>query len=185
MKLYGSYTSPYVRHCRIALMEEGLDCEFIETDQTQSAELSPTKKVPFLQDGDLVLSDSSAILKYIREKGGKQYLADVKDFDLFCFASTLVDSGANVFYLEKFGLKPQDNAYVERQNARIQQGLEILNERSYPDTIAGDDALIRIASLAAWGLFRHRFSLDGLDNLKALLETANQYQPFADTVPKE
>ena len=41
--------------------------EFIETDQSQSAELSPTKKVPFLQDGDIVLSDSSSILKYIRE----------------------------------------------------------------------------------------------------------------------
>jgi len=128
MKLYGSYTSPYVRHCRIALLEEGLDVEFIETDQTKSAELSPTKKVPFLVDGDLVLSDSSSILKYIREKAGKPFLSDVQDFDLYCFANTLMDSGANVFYLEKFGLKPEDNAYVERQNSRIQQGLEMLNQ---------------------------------------------------------
>ena len=37
MKLYGSYTSPFVRHCRIVLLETQQSCEFIETDQTSSA----------------------------------------------------------------------------------------------------------------------------------------------------
>ena len=32
MKLFGSYTSPYVRHCRIVLAQNGQDCEFVETD---------------------------------------------------------------------------------------------------------------------------------------------------------
>ena len=30
MKLYGSFTSPFVRHVRIVLLETGLACEFIE-----------------------------------------------------------------------------------------------------------------------------------------------------------
>lgn len=47
MELYGSYTSPFVRHCRIALLQTQQDCQFIETDAQQSATLSPTKKVPY------------------------------------------------------------------------------------------------------------------------------------------
>ena len=54
MKIYGSFTSPFVRHCRIVLLETGLTCEFIEVDATQSAQISPTKKVPLLVDGDIL-----------------------------------------------------------------------------------------------------------------------------------
>jgi glutathione S-transferase len=75
MKLYGSYTSPFVRHCRIALIETGLAFDFIETDQTGSAAKSPTKRVPFLEDGNIFLTDSSSILKHIREKTGHTFFA--------------------------------------------------------------------------------------------------------------
>jgi len=43
LELYGSYTSPFVRHCRIALLESGLAFTFVETDQVSSAKLSPTQ----------------------------------------------------------------------------------------------------------------------------------------------
>ena len=145
MKLYGSYTSPYVRHCRIALIDEGIEFEFVETDQVSSAEISPTKRVPFLQDGQTRLSDSSSILKYVREQAGKRYLAEIEDFDRFCFANTLMDSAANVFYLEKFGLKADDNAYVQRQNARIEQGLAMMNEWPLLTTDHFSDSQLRIA----------------------------------------
>ena len=62
MKLYGSYTSPYVRHCRIVIEQLGLACDFVEADYTLSAKKSPSMKVPFLQDGDLQLTDSTSIL---------------------------------------------------------------------------------------------------------------------------
>ena len=41
MKLYGSYTSPFVRHVRIALLETQQAFEFIETDQAGSSAQSP------------------------------------------------------------------------------------------------------------------------------------------------
>ncbi|RZA06776.1 MAG: hypothetical protein EOO68_04495 [Moraxellaceae bacterium] len=78
MKLYGSYTSPFVRHCRIAILETHGECEFIETDQAVSAAKSPTKRVPFFEDGEIFLTDSNAILKYLREKSGQIYLADMQ-----------------------------------------------------------------------------------------------------------
>lgn len=75
MQLFGSYTSPFVRHCRIALIETGLDCEFVETDYAESARRSPTKKVPYLQDKDVMLFDSCSILKYLREKAGGTFFS--------------------------------------------------------------------------------------------------------------
>ena len=48
MELFGSYTSPFVRHCRIALLETKTKFSFTETDFETSAKLSPAKKVPFL-----------------------------------------------------------------------------------------------------------------------------------------
>ena len=63
MELFGSFTSPYVRHCRVVLAHTGLDCEFVETDYDQSAARSPTRRVPFLRDGDRMLTDSASILR--------------------------------------------------------------------------------------------------------------------------
>jgi glutathione S-transferase len=104
MKLHGSFTSPYVRHCRIALMESGLNWSFVETDHDNSARLSPSKKIPFLTDGDMLLSDSSSILMYIREKAGQPFISDALDFDLFCLINTLLDAAINRFYLAKDGI---------------------------------------------------------------------------------
>lgn len=185
MQLYGSYTSPYARHCRIALLDASIDVEFINIDQTQSAKISPTKKVPFLKDGDLVLSDSASILKYVREKSGQSFCADIKDYDLYCFASTLIDSGANVFYLEKFGLKEADNAYVGRQNARIKDGMDYLENLSYSKALPLKDSELRIACLVDWAIFRSRFEFSNYPHLLALLELAKSSQSFAVTAPFE
>ena len=37
MKLYGNYTSPFVRHCRVALLQQKLDCDFVEIDYAMTA----------------------------------------------------------------------------------------------------------------------------------------------------
>ena len=76
MKLYGSVTSPYVRHVRVALAQSGFDYTFVEADYAMSAERSPTAKVPFFEDGDLTLTDSTSILKHVREKSGMEFLED-------------------------------------------------------------------------------------------------------------
>lgn len=48
-----------------------------------STTLSPNKKLPYLIDGDLTLSDSSAILKYLRENSGESFLHDIRDYGIF------------------------------------------------------------------------------------------------------
>jgi glutathione S-transferase len=181
MQLFGSYTSPYVRHCRVALMQGNLDFDFIEADYAMSAEKSPTSKVPFFTDGDLTLTDSSSIIKYAREKSGKSFLADINDYELFAMSNTLLDTGINVFLLEKDGATQETVKYLGRQKQRIESGLVELNRRFDPaDGIAKDSAL-RCVCFLDWALFRNRISLDGLDNLAGLLEAANGVSEFAAT----
>lgn len=183
MKLYGSYTSPFVRHCRIALTQEQLDYDFIETDNVMSAEKSPTRKVPFFSDGDLMLTDSSSILKYVREKSGKNFLADLADHENFTIANTLVDSTINLFLLGNEGFGPEQIKYLGRQQDRIISGLATLNERLADKHDLAEDGTLRCACFIDWALFRKRISIDGLDNLHALLAAANQVDIFATTAP--
>ena len=95
MKLFGSTTSPYVRHCRVLLDHAKLEYELIPTDQTQSNQAVATKRVPFLQDGELQLTDSMSIIRYIREKADQAFCSSVIELDQFCLANTALDSAAS------------------------------------------------------------------------------------------
>ena len=183
MKLYGSYTSPYVRHCRVALAQGSFDFDFVEADGSMSAEKSPTDKVPFFTDGGLTLTDSSSILKYVREKSGRNFLADIEDYENFALTNTLLDSTINLFLLEKEGLGPDQIKYLGRQKNRIENGLKELNRRFDPDQGVARDSALRCACYVDWALFRNRISIDGLDNIQGLMDVANQVEEFAATAP--
>lgn len=192
MKLYGSYTSPFVRHCRIALLEGqvngALECEFIETDADSSAKLSPTKKVPFLQDNKdgktVALTDSASILMYLREQSGKAFFVDAQDFNLFCNVNTVLDASVNLFFLEKFDqLGPEQSSYLTRHKDRVQSALAHMNESQYANQAPFTDGELRLACFLDWGLFRKRISIDGLENLQSLLNAARNYDLFAQTAP--
>ncbi|MBN8429738.1 glutathione S-transferase [Microbulbifer salipaludis] len=184
MKLYGSFTSPYVRHCRIALMQSGLDWEMVELDiHGNEAPGTPTLRVPFLEDGALKLTDSTPIVKYVREKAGQVFIPDAQDLDRYCLANTLLDSAINLFLLERSGLDLNANAYTRRQQLRIERILAELDSAPLPQVGELDDADYRVAVGVAWGQFRNRFSIDGRDNLQRLLDIADQDPTFADSAP--
>jgi glutathione S-transferase len=76
MQLYGNttWTSPYVLSCFVALREKGLafDVRVVALDRSEQhdpafARSSLTARVPMLVDGDLSLSESSAIVEYLEE----------------------------------------------------------------------------------------------------------------------
>lgn len=183
MKLYGSYTSPFVRHCRIALIETGATCEFIETDQAGSAQKSPTQRVPFLEDDGIFLTDSSSILKYIREKFGKKFLPATQEFNQFCMINTALDATVNLFFLQRDGVDIQTYEYTKRQSARIESSLAELNALELPQQAPYNDAQLRLACFLGWGLFRKRINIDAYKNLQNFLAGANQYTAFANTAP--
>ena len=183
MKLFGSYTSPFVRHCRVAMAQGGHEFEFVETDYDMSAAMSPTSKVPFLTDGDLTLTDSGSILKYLREKTGGQFLGDLADYELFAMTNTVLDATINLFLLENNGLTADQVPYLQRQLNRVQSGVQELNRRINPSAGIGSDSQLRCACYVDWAIFRNRVDFSNSHNLLELLEIANQDPMFRETAP--
>ena len=162
MRLFGSYTSPYVRHCRIVLAQNEQDCQFVETDYEQSAELSPARRVPFFYEDKLMLTDSASILRYLREKAGQPFFPDIRDYDLFLLVNTAMDSTVNLFLLERDGVTPSDCGYLVRQRGRVEDTLAYLDRHlDNPDTPTdpASDGMLRLGCFLSWALFRHRIVL--------------------------
>ncbi len=185
MKLYGSYTSPFVRHCRIALAQGGHDFEFVETDYDMSAAMSPTSKVPFFCAGDTSLTDSSSIVKYSREKSGESFLGSLEEFELFAMTNTILDATINLFLLENNGFGPDKIPYLQRQADRIESGVAELNQRIDVSRGFSDDSNLRCACYVGWAVFRNRVDFSSHANLLNLLDAANQQSVFSDTAPPQ
>ena len=82
LKLWGRATSSNVQKVLWMLGEIGVECrrtdaggEFGVVDTDAYAKLNPNRKVPVLEDGDLVLYESHAILRYLARKH-RQLLPD-------------------------------------------------------------------------------------------------------------
>lgn len=190
MELYGSYTSPYVRHCRIVIGRTGQDCRFIVTDYAASAAGSPAMRVPYLRDGALQLTDSTSILRYLRERAGQPFLANVTELDFFLLVNTALDSCVNLFLLERDGITPAQSPYLARQQQRVSrclQHLEALLDLAQPDSAAGfaedGDALLRLGCFLSWALFRERIDLQPHRRLSAFRERFDANPEFAASHP--
>ena len=75
MKLYMHPVSTATRPVRLLIAENGIKCDEEMVDilkgahyQEPYASLNPNRLVPMLEDGDLRLTESSAILKYLADK---------------------------------------------------------------------------------------------------------------------
>ena len=75
MKLYMHPASTATRPVRLFLAENNIPCEDVMVDimtgahyQEPYASINPNKLVPMLEDGDLRLTEGSAILKYLADK---------------------------------------------------------------------------------------------------------------------
>lgn len=183
MQLYGSYTSPFVRHCRIAVLEASSPCEFVETDHAASATTSPTKRVPFLQHGAIALHDSTSILQYLRHKQGQPFLSDPVELDRYLLVNTALDTTVNLFMLEKDGIKPEQSAYLTRQHDRIASTLQELNRLPLPEQAPYTDAELRLACYLDWSQYRNRVDIAPYPNLQRFLDAIKGYEAFALTSP--
>lgn len=185
MKLYGSFTSPFVRHVRIVLLETGLACEFIETDQAGSAVKSPTKRVPFLEDGDIFLTDSCSIIKYLREKNGQAFCKTAKELDEFCLVNTALDTTVNLFFLKRDGIDIQSIPYLQRQAARIDSSVAELNQLQLPLTAPYTDTQLRLACYIGWCKLRKQMDFSTHTVLEEFYSNIQNYPPFQTTQPPQ
>jgi len=77
LTVYGRATSSNVQLVMWTLAELGLDCERLDyghahggLDTPEFGSMNPHRKVPVLRDGDLVVWESTAILRYLASRYG-------------------------------------------------------------------------------------------------------------------
>lgn len=181
--LYGSFTSPFVRHCRYVMTQLEQPFEFVQTDYSQSATGSPLQRVPFMTVGDLKLTDSSSILRYAREQAGQAFLPELSDYDRYAMVNSLLDTAVNLFLLERSGITEVQAEYLGRQKARLETGLAALNQSVTPEQALAKDCHIRCACFVAWAIYRDRLEFSPYPQLLALAETASKDDLFSRTAP--
>src|SRR5262249_55619410 len=64
IKIHGVPPSTFTRTVRLACYEKGIDYELVPTIPSEVAPLNPFRKIPAITHGDLVLFESTAILRY-------------------------------------------------------------------------------------------------------------------------
>jgi len=195
MKLYGVRTSPYVRHARVALTESGLPWEFVQVT-LETIRMSPTLRVPFLLDGDLTLTDSAVIVRYVRERAGQPFLTTVADHELFALATSVLDTAVNLYLLNisdstalaevptgtsATGFNPR--TYFERQQERIAVGVQGLEQWRLASSGPYTDGEMRLACLLDWAAYRETIDLSGSPNLSQFLAGVREWPAFAETAP--
>jgi glutathione S-transferase len=183
MELFGSYTSPYVRHCRIVMMQLGQAFTLVPTDNDASAKGSPTQRVPYLKDGQRFFRDSMTIVQYARSQAGQAFLADLDDAERFYLANTALEATVNIFQLEKDAITPSQSPYLQRQAARVKSVLEALDADKLEIAGNGSDSLLRLACFLGWSQFRKRIDLAPYPNLARFFERAQKIPHFAETAP--
>jgi glutathione S-transferase len=147
MKLHFHPASTASRPVVLFCAEEKISYEPVLVDILKGAHyeepfvaLNPSKMVPVLEDGDLVLTESSAILKYVAEKAGSAaYPRDLKQrarvnerMDWFN-TQQYREWGYHLIYPQVFPhhKRPTDeaqNATVEWGRDKSEQWLKILND---------------------------------------------------------
>lgn len=183
MKLYGSSTSPYVRHCRVVLAQFDVDYEFVETDPKASAEISPAKKVPYFEDDGLILTDSLSIVNHIRTANGHQLFESTEDAELYAKATTMLDTNFLIRTFQMMNVSSETFPYRARHEARSASMLQALEQSPLPASAPLTTGALKLACFLSWSNYRDMVDFSDCRNLTAFLEQANQWQLFADTAP--
>lgn len=186
--LFGSYTSPFVRHCRVVLAQNDHPHTFTETTPADSP--SPTQKVPFFKDttptGEIALTDSAAIIFHLRAHHKQAFLQTPALLDQFARVNTALDASITLFRLanDMPASGSGGHAYLVRHESRIARILASLNEE-LADTAFDpyNDVHLRIVCYLAWRRFRTLGDDSKYTHLNTLLAQADTYAPFIDTAP--
>jgi len=84
LKLYGFPVSNYTNIIMLALLEKGIEFEYVTTRPQKSAEFlskNPMGKIPVLETDQGFLSETSTILEYLEETGGGPALYPADAFE--------------------------------------------------------------------------------------------------------
>jgi glutathione S-transferase len=143
MKLYWHPFSVFPRRVRIALREKSIPCEEVEIDLLGGAlrtpalaHLNPFGQVPVLEEGDLVLAESIAILEYLEERHPTPALlsaapaARAKERELMLWSGDYLAPAWKAVLAPRFrpDVRPDDPSVVQGK-ADMASHLDVLESR--------------------------------------------------------
>ncbi|GLQ31819.1 glutathione S-transferase N-terminal domain-containing protein [Litoribrevibacter albus] len=138
MELIASLTSPFARKIRVILEEKQLPYilhESIPWDaDTDVGNYNPLGKVPALVDGGKTWIDSAVIAEFLETKESelslipKDPLKAVEVKHAEALADGICEAAINIFLERKRAPELQSQAWIERQQGKINNGLKYLND---------------------------------------------------------
>ncbi|MEE3627611.1 glutathione S-transferase N-terminal domain-containing protein [Nitrospirillum sp. BR 11752] len=174
LKVY-AFATPNSIKVPIALEELGLDYELHGVNVRKGEQkapdfvvLNPNAKVPVLVDGDLVLTESAAILVHLAEKTGRLLPLSgegrARVFEqLFFHASGLSPAFGQSGFFQRFAAEPQPIA-IERFLGEAMRTVSVLDGVLSRHRYAAGDRFT-IADIAHFGwLWRREFAGVGLED---------------------
>ncbi len=195
MKLYGSVTSPYVRRVRYFLLEASISFDFFDTlsesGQKELRSRNPIWKVPYLEDGEQQIWDSHAILDYLSKKCSWSIPDSLQNpweqSNVLHAIDGALDSGINLFYLQKDGIDIQKFAYLQKQKERIGSILHWLvpkiKEHSFSSKPIFGIAELYLYTTLDWMRFRNVINMTDLPTLNVFLTFWEKKENLMNTLP--
>ena len=203
LRLFFGANSPYARKVRVVLAELQIPFESVPADTANpSAEflaVNPNRRIPALSDGDTQLFESNIILDYLlREypntgKGDPPLSAALvrpehrwDDWKILVTIETMLDSGLNLFQMNKSGIGPEQAPYLQAEQRRIQSDLDWLEQRASPGGfVQGAFSVLDLNLVCAleWANFRQPFEWSGRPKLAAIVELHKDRESISTTRP--
>jgi glutathione S-transferase len=169
MKLFYSVNSPYARIARIAARESGIFDEITEIPSKNREpdnpvlEYSPVGRVPTLVDGDLIITETKNIYRYIAQKSGKWAMSAPMIFDW----SEYAQEGQIIGFLDGIACwvrenrrepKTRSSFLIQVEHDRSKRCLEYLEQEAISGNVGEFPVFRWIALATALGLMDfHKF----------------------------
>ena len=201
MKIYGATASSSSRRVLLTIAHLGLELEHVPIDlmkdRARLAPLNPNSKIPVLEDGDLLLWESHAIMTYLCDRTPGQTLypseararADVLRW-LFWTSAHLSPAVGGIAFERLWkrlitGQGP-DAAQVAHHERFVHQFMKVLDDHLARRTwISGDRLTLADLSVAATLMYQERAELPigTYQHVQALLARVHDLPAWKQTEP--
>jgi glutathione S-transferase len=197
IRLYGSFTSPFVRRIRFIAQALELTYEQIDTmterGQEELRKRTPIWKVPYVEIDDVKIWDSHAILDYMFGRYGTGSIRipegeeKWRESNLVHAIDAAVESAINVFYLGKDGILPSQSAYLKKQTDRVDSILKWVRAELRDNFFTGVKS-IGLSELALytsldWMRFRDTYPVNEDPIFREFLKFHGTNEDFRNTEP--
>ena len=148
LKLYGFTVSNYFNMVKMALLEKGIEFEFVDTKPTQEGDYlakSPMGKVPCLETSEGFISETDVIFDYLEDLGQGQTLMPASAYEkakvreLIKQLELYIELPARTCFAEAFFGGTVSEETKDKARASLKKGVECIKRTGkFSPYIAGD-----------------------------------------------